>query len=391
MRIAIMGGQLQGVEAAYLARMARYEVVLLDKNPTPLALKLASEFHRVDVVREPERTRKILSTVAVLLPATENAEALQALAEYCTRAGIPYLHDAHAYSISSSKVKSNLLFARIGIPTPRAWPNCQFPVIMKPSGQSGSKGVKLAHNNHELRRFQKELMLLGDEIVTEEFVSGPSLSVEVIAHEGEGICLPVTQLLFDRAYDCKRVVVPAQMTPEVAQSLTESALKIARKLGLTGIMDVEVMVGEGIPKVIEIDARLPSQTPIAVYHASGINMVEKLVRLFCQGSLPECPATANLAVNLEHFKIAGDHLEVVGETCLAGRLPLNLFTGLGGADQVLTDYVPGSRDWVATVIITGSSPANVEEKRDKFLNQLIRDHKLRYFSDPKPPVEEMVG
>lgn len=391
MRIAIAGGQLQGVEAAYLARMARYEVVLLDKKQAPLAFNLASEFHRVDLVREPEYARKILSTVDVVLPATENADALHALAEYCNRLGIPYLHDPQAYDLSSSKLKSNLLFARLGIPTPKTWPNCPFPVIMKPSRQSGSKGVKLALNNHELRRFQRELMLLDDEIVIEEFVAGPSLSVEVIAHRGQGICLPVTQLFFDRSYDCKRVVAPAQMAPEAAQSLRESALKIAKKLCLTGIMDVEAMVGEGVPKVIEIDARLPSQTPIAVYHASGINMVEKLIQLFSQEALPDCRPVTNQAVSLEHFRVAGDHLEVVGETCLACRPPLNLFSGVWGAEQILTDYVAGSRDWAATVIITGSSPAGVREKRDNFFNRLMREHQLRYFSDPKPPLEEMVG
>ncbi len=44
--------------------------------------------------------------------------------------------------------------------------------------------------------------------VVEEYVAGPSLSIEVVALGGEVVTLLPTWLEFDAAYDCKRVVAP---------------------------------------------------------------------------------------------------------------------------------------------------------------------------------------
>ena len=54
----------------------------------------------------------------------------------------------------------------------------------------------------------------------------------------------------------------------VLAALDDAGVRIAEGLGLNGLMDVEVMVRDGQPKVLEIDARLPSQTPTAVASAS---------------------------------------------------------------------------------------------------------------------------
>ena len=48
-------------------------------------------------------------------------------------------------------------------------------------------------------------------------------------------------------------------------------------------MDVEAISGPKGLKVIEIDARFPSQTPTVVYHSSGINLIELLFCAFADG------------------------------------------------------------------------------------------------------------
>ena len=104
--------------------------------------------------------------------------------------------------------------------------------------------------------------------------------------------LQVTGLEFDAVYDCKRVVAPvgeagrgeragagagrrshgvgprrARRARWRASPPSPSASRWG--LGLRGLMDVEVMVRDGEPLLLEIDARLPSQTPTAVYWSSG--------------------------------------------------------------------------------------------------------------------------
>src|SRR5665647_709377 len=66
------------------------------------------------------------------------------------------------------------------------------------------------------------------------------------------------------------------VAPGTLAAFNAAALRLAAGLGLNGLMDVEVMVRGAEPKVLEIDARLPSQTPTAVYWSSGLNSVELL-------------------------------------------------------------------------------------------------------------------
>ncbi len=58
MRLAIVGGKLQGTEAAYLAGEAGYEVVLIDRRPDRPAAGLAAEVHVFDVTADPARAAR---------------------------------------------------------------------------------------------------------------------------------------------------------------------------------------------------------------------------------------------------------------------------------------------------------------------------------------------
>ena len=72
MRLAVVGGKLQGTEAAYLAGEAGYEVVLIDRRPDRPAAGLAAEVHVFDVTTDPARAREVLLTCDAVLPACED-------------------------------------------------------------------------------------------------------------------------------------------------------------------------------------------------------------------------------------------------------------------------------------------------------------------------------
>jgi pyrrolysine biosynthesis protein PylC len=150
-------------------------------------------------------------------------------------------------------------------------------------------------------------------------------------------------------------------------------------------MDVEVILHNGELKVLEIDARLPSQTPTAVYRSTGINMLELLARFFVGVDGPgfpgsgENPGTGKLqlpakGVIYEHIRVTPGNLEFCGEHIMAEGGPLRLITGFFGADEAITDYSPGRNQWVATLIITAGDLAGAWEKR----NQVIHDLRSRF-------------
>jgi pyrrolysine biosynthesis protein PylC len=125
MLVAVVGGNLQGVEATYLARKAGCEVVLIDKNSNAPASGLCDYFVKGDVTETGSHS-DILQQADIILPALENLIALRTLQRKSRETGTPLAFDSHAYTVTSSKLQSNLLFSRLDIATPEPYPECKF-------------------------------------------------------------------------------------------------------------------------------------------------------------------------------------------------------------------------------------------------------------------------
>ncbi|SHN68843.1 3-methylornithine--L-lysine ligase PylC [Desulfitobacterium chlororespirans] len=388
MQVAIIGGKLQGVEAAYLAKKAGWDVVLFDRREKAQGAHLADVFHCMDVLRSREEFVAKLQGADLILPAVEDVEVLTALAEVGQRTQIPCVLDLAAYKVSSSKQRSNQLFAAMGIPTPRPWPDCHFPMLLKPSDRSGSEGVQVIPDQEELERVLHQEPR--DNWILEEYIEGPSYSIEVIGFSGKYQVFQITELEMDAQYDCKRVLAPVRLDLGLKGELKEIALKLARELSLQGIMDVEVILHAGKLKVLEIDARLPSQTPTAVFHSTGLNMVEYLGEAFVQGKMPgpglkqAIQKGAGRPVILEHFLVTPEKIEACGEHILGEAGPLHLLTDFFGADEVLTDYAGGKKEWVLSLMTWGSSFVEVWDKRAQVLKRIQRELQIPKVLDPYP-------
>lgn len=396
MRLAIVGGKLQGTEAVYLAAKAGYETVLIDRREAPPAAGLADVHVVMDVTADEARSRAVLGACDAVLPACEDDATLAWLDAHVPRWDVPLLFDLAAYAVSSSKLASNELFARLDVPRPRPWPGCGSPVVVKPSVASGSEGVRLAADERELAGARAALEAEGHDVVVEEYVAGPSLSLEVLCWDRQAVPLQVTGLEFDAGYDCRRVVAPVgeaasataaderaggetwgrAVAPGVLAAFDEVTVRLAQGLGLHGLMDVEVMVHEAQPKVLEIDARLPSQTPTAVYWSSGLNMVELLRRTFADGRPPQVDRTPSKACVYQHVHARDGRLAAAGEHVMGSARPLALAPGFFGAHEALTDYGPGRSSWTATLITLGASVAEAQRAADDVVVALAAEENL---------------
>ncbi len=385
MRVAIVGGKLQGVEAVYLAKKADWEVVLVDKESEVPAAVLCDQFCSIDVTKVIEWI-PFLREIDLVIPALENKEALDCLVRTAKYAGVPLLFDGVAYEISSSKIRSNVMFAKTGVPAPIPWPECGFPIIVKPSNASGSEGVIKIKSVLEFQRLLAEDDLT--DWVIEEYLEGPSYSLEVIGYSGVYKVLKITELHMDESYDCKRVVGSAGLSDELKAEFEQIGMNLARNLNLNGIMDIEAILHHGQLKVLEIDARLPSQTPIAVYHSTGINMLEILGEAFVQRKPWQAfDVSEKQGVIYEHIHVKDNRLEISGEHIMANFGPLHLYPDFFGADEVLSSYSPGKTEWVATLIITGEDQQATWDKREIVLQEIRREFGLKHYYDPSPVIE----
>ena len=397
MRLLVVGGKLQGTEAVYLAAKAGWETVLVDRRAAPPAAGLADRHVVTDIVADETRSRALVTACDAVLPACEELTTLEWLAERVPAWGVPLLFDLDAYRISQSKLASQRLFADLDVPRPLPWPSCGFPAVVKPDSASGSEGVSVVEDEAELGAALARLAAGGHRPVVEEYVAGPSLSLEVLAWDGHALPLQVTGLEFDAVYDCKRVVAPVgeaaaggpaaagpggssawehAVAPGTLAAFDASALRIAAGLGLNGLMDVEVMGCGPEPKVLEIDARLPSQTPTAVYWSSGLNIVELLHETAHRGALPLVDRTPRCACVYQHVHAHDGLLEVVGEHVVGSAAPLQLVEGFFGVDEALTDYRRGSDAWAATLIATGMGADEARARADEAVRELARGERL---------------
>ena len=386
MRIGILGGRLQGIEATYLCRKAGYESILIDKDAQAPATTLANETYNLNITKEVNYAKRILKKVDAVLPANENKKALTHSEKLCKELSIPFMQDNTAFWTTSNKLRSEKFLLDLNIPTPKPWPDCGFPVIVKPSNKSGSEGVFRANTIGQLQKTLKRIRGADEKIIIQEFIDGSALSLEVIAKKGEAKSLQITGLEFDDTYSCKRVYAPVEISADLQRKFNEIGEKIAKGLRLNGLTDVQAISREGIPKVNEINARLPSQTPTVVYHSSGVNIVTLLAELFLEDELPDVRIQPKHAVIYQHIKVFDGELRVQGEHVMEEAGGLQIIKDFCGANEAITNMTvdKGARELVATLIVKAKSLGGAKKKMERVIQRIMDEYGLETYSDLAP-------
>ena len=368
--LGLLGGGLQGLEAALLARQAGWASFLADARPAPPAALLADGFRagRLAAFRDLDQ---VFRHCDLVLPACEDPETWALLAGWSGRGDAPPVaFDRPAWRLSRDKAASKRLFENLGAPAPLDYPRAGFPLIAKPVAASGSRGVHRLESPAELASFFPG-GAPDPAWVVEEFCLGPLYSIEITGRPGDYETWAVTRLFMDRNHDCRQVLCPAGLGREEEEEFRRLALRLAEGAGLTGLMDVEAILTPGGLKVLEIDARLPSQTPAAIYWATGENLLVRLAALF--GGPAQGPSSSRpRAAIYEQVAVVGGGLDSVGEHRLGRAGPLGYVEGFCGAELALTDWAHGASDWVAALITTGRDMAEVRERRREVLARLSR-------------------
>lgn len=368
----------------FLSRKAGFETVVVDRKDTAPAASLGDVFIQCDL-KDEKAVKAAFADCDVVIPACEELDALHSLNNIIPEMGIPFLFDMHSYEISCSKERSNEIMASVDTPLPQPWPECGFPIIVKPSSQSGSIGVNAVWNEDERIRALKIVDKLGDIPIQQEFVSGKSVSIEVIGDGSSSRSFITTEVVLDRNYDCKQVVCePNILSTEKETLFGKIGRDVADSIGLKALMDVEAIDTEKGLRVLEIDARIPSQTPAAIQAATGINLLEELV--FTALSKETGRKSSGGCSVYEHYLIRDGNLITCGEKEFGHVSKPYFDTRFFGADEVITDYMPEKSEWRATVINSGKTHAEVLEKRKTFIREVMSSCELDEYIDRSPDV-----
>ena len=177
---------------------AGYEVVLIDRRPACLPPVWPPRRHVFDVTEEEARARELMARATPCCRPARTTRRWPGWRAACPAWDVPLLFDLGAYGVTSSKLAPERLIRDWTCRRPLPWPACGLPAVVKPSSASGSEGVRVVRRRSASWRPRgASWSAAGHEAVVEEFVAGPSLSLEVIAWGGRAVPLLGTELEFD--------------------------------------------------------------------------------------------------------------------------------------------------------------------------------------------------
>ncbi|MCY8234412.1 ATP-grasp domain-containing protein [Priestia endophytica] len=160
-----------------------------------------------------------------------------------------------------------------------------FPLIVKPSNDSGSKNVYLCKNLQEVSTAVQNILqgaenivgqTIDSEVLIEEFLEGPEFSVESVTVHGRTTIIGITRkvvtpypLSIEVGHD-----FPAQLSPHQEKDIEKLVIESLKVIGVDFcVTHTEVKLTEKGPKIVEINARPGGdEIPELVKAVNGIDL-----------------------------------------------------------------------------------------------------------------------
>ncbi len=226
--------------------------------------------------------------------------------------------DAMALALTTHKARAKGVLRRAGVPTPdwRLFTNSQqvteealsgltFPMIVKPVAEDASLGISECSVVQSLEALRDQVRVLVEHYrqaaLVEQFIDGREFNVSI--WDDPPTVLPLSEVHFPAAkspserivsfsakweedsipYQNTPVTCPAEVSPELAEAITQTALHAWRALGCNGYGRVDMRIDQhDRPYVIEVNCN-PDISPDAGFFRSashaGYNYQEMVLHI----------------------------------------------------------------------------------------------------------------
>lgn len=385
--VLCLGASIMQIEAIKKAKEMGYYTIAVDYDRNAAGRDLADEFYEVstiDVSAVLNVAKKChidgVVTVATDMPVRTAAVLSEEL-------GIPGISKEVAIR-ATDKIEMIKAFQKHQVPSPKFWivendasfqrqkKELEYPVIFKPQESSGGRGVILVKREEDTRQayeYTKSFSKTG-EILIEEYLDGPEVSVEVICENKEVHVLAITDKLttgapfFVEMGHCQ----PSAFSEEIKTAIETVAVQAIRAVGIgNGPVHVEMKVTQDGPKMIELGARMGGDfiTTHLVPLSTGIDMMKLVIENAC-GEKINIPKNNRYGSAIRFFSSESGRLEDV--TGIGEALSVNgvkyvlLFKKTGSS---ITD-IHNSLDRVGCVIAQGRSNQESIEICEKALKKI---------------------
>ena len=299
-RIMILGASILQKPAIDKAREMGLEVVAVDMDQNAVGFRIADICLPISTIDIPNvvRAAKEYRVEGVMTLASDMPmRTVAAVASECGLVGI----DMETAIRATDKAVMRQCLKDHHVPVPKFFKvNARSEYddairaflarcIVKPTDNSGSRGVFLVENTLDgdavdaAFRHSKEFSRGGD-IIVEEYMEGPEVSVETISLGGVVHILQITDKLTTGAPYFVEMghSQPTQLPREVAEDIARVTVMAVKAIGIeNGPSHTEIMATRDGAKVVELGARLGGDciTTHLVPLSTGIDMVKCCIEI----------------------------------------------------------------------------------------------------------------
>lgn len=319
-KLLIIGASVLQLPAIKKAKEMGLEVAVADYNPEAVGIQFADHYYNAStididaIVRvAKEYNPNGIMTLATDMPMRSIAAATQAL-------GICGISMDSAIK-STDKIEMIKAFKLNGVASPwfyeidtfyeieKLKDIISYPCVMKPSDNSGSRGVTIINGSNELQDayIYSSNQSRNGKVIIEEYLEGDEVSVEIITYKGEPHVLQVTDKLTTGAPHFVEMghSQPSKFIGNELEKIKDLAKSAVKAIGIQNSpAHVEIMVTKDGPKMIELGARMGGDciTTHLVPLSTGIDMIKAAIDISL-GNTPDLKKKLDMGSAIRFFDV----------------------------------------------------------------------------------------
>ncbi|WP_334107619.1 carbamoyl-phosphate synthase large subunit [Methylobacillus sp.] len=294
------------VHAAFAMREDGYETIMVNCNPETVS----TDYDTSDrLYFEPLTLEDVLEIVALEKPegviVQYGGQTPLKLARDLEKAGVPIIGTSpDAIDRAEDRERFQQMLQELNLKQPpnrtartpeealRLAQEIGYPLVVRPSYVLGGRAMEIVHEQAQLERYMREAVKVSNEspVLLDRFLND-ALEVDVDAlSDGENVIIGGIMEHVEQAGvhsgDSACSLPPYSLTAAMQDELRDQTVKMAKALGVVGLMNVQFAIQGETVYVLEVNPRASRTVPF-VSKACGLQLAKIAARCMTGRSLPE--------------------------------------------------------------------------------------------------------
>lgn len=318
----------QGIEFDYATvhsvlalKEAGYEAIIMNNNPETVS----TDFSVSDKLYfEPLTLEDVMHVVELENPlgviVQFGGQTAINLASGLERRGVKIMGTSlEAIDLAEDRDKFEQLLTSIDVPQPKGKSvrhldqaietanEIGYPVLVRPSYVIGGSQMEIVYNENELAHYLRKTTHIKHKhpVLIDKYMTGIEVEVDAIC-DGETTIIPGIMEHIERAGvhsgDSIAVYPTQRIKPEIKQQLIDTTIKIATKLQVIGLVNIQFVVHKDQVFVIEVNPRASRTIPF-LSKITGVTMANLATKCIVGQSLKSLGYTSGLLPEPNHVSV----------------------------------------------------------------------------------------